>query len=342
MYSKNTIIQGSVMPVIIIICFSFFISGCISLQPVPETIQSELEDAVTRGLDGIIVYVDKPGTSMSYTAGWKNRDKKEVADPDALFKIASISKLYLAAAAAKLVHTQMLYLDQSLAHYLPALKDRIEYADQITVRMLLQHRSGIPEFIDHPDFPWTNPPYNKEVALDLVLNQPADFTPGKKYRYCNTNYLLVGEILDTILGYSHHQFIKSEILIPLGLNNTYSLLSEVNTDELMSGYFVDYAYDIKNNDYSIPGGSMIATAQDVGIFLRALHNGTLLNDDEQTIYSSIYEFEHTGDLPGYLSIARYHEDLDAVVIQFINTSGGRSWSKAESVYRRIIRILEKN
>jgi D-alanyl-D-alanine carboxypeptidase len=116
---------------------------------------------------------------------------------------------------------------------------------------------------------------------------------------------------------------------------------EVSLDDLMSGYFVGYEPDIKQNDYIIPGGSMIATAQDVGVFLRALIDGSLLNESEQEIYSSIYTYEHTGELPGYLSIARYHKDIDAVVILFINTSGGSSWSKTESVYRRIIRILER-
>ena len=178
-------------------------------------------------------------------------------------------------------------------------------------------------------------------TLELVLDMPADFEPDKRYKYSNTNYLLIGEILDSTLGYSHHQYIKREILQALELYDTYSLLREVNLDDVMSGYFVGYDLDIKQNDYIIPGGSMVATAQDVGLFLRALIDGTLLNEEEQEIYSSVYEYEHTGELPGYQSIARYHKDIDAVVILFINTSGGNSWSKAESVYRRIIRILKK-
>jgi hypothetical protein len=77
----------------------------------------------------------------------------------------------------------------------------------------------------------------------------------------------------------------------------------------------------------------------VGIFLRALNDGSLLNDSEQTIYSSIYEYEHTGLLPGYGSIAKYHKDIDTVVIQFVSTSGGYTWNLSEIVYGRIIKIL---
>ena len=65
---------------------------------------------------------------------------------------------------------------------------------------------------------------------------------------------------------------------------------------------------------------MMATAEDVGIFLRALNDGSLLDEYEQAIYSSVYVYGHTGLLPGYYSIARYHEGIDAVVIQFVNTS----------------------
>ena len=101
------------------------------------------------------------------------------------------------------------------------------------------------------------------------------------------------------------------------------------------------AQHMKPLDYVIPGGSMVATAQDVSIFLRALNDGSLLNDEEQAIYSSIYVYEHTGLLPGYQSIARYQKDMDTVVIQFTNTSGGNSWMKSEAIYSRIVRILRK-
>ena len=86
---------------------------------------------------------------------------------------------------------------------------------------------------------------------------------------------------------------------------------------------------------------MVATAEDVGIFLLALNDGSLLNDEEQAIYSSVYKYEHTGLLPGYSSIAKYHKDIDAVVVQFVNTSGGHTWNISEIVYNRIIRILQK-
>ena len=332
-----------VIPSIAIICTSVFTPwGIVKtlIEPLPDTVQEQVNDAVDHGLDGIIVYVDQSGKAPAfYSAGWNNRENKVPADPHVLFKIASISKLYVAAATAKLVSDKVLSLDKTLAEYLPELKGRIEYADQITLRMLLQHRSGIPDWIDDPEFPWGNPPTDVSKVLELVLDDPADFEPGKRYNYSNTNYLLIGDIIDKTLGYSYREYVKREILDPLGLTHTYGLFTDVDPDEVMSGYDTHYDGDVKMLDFVAPSGAMVATAEDVGIFLRALNDGSLLNDEEQAIYSSVYVYEHTGLLPGYQSIARYHRDMDAVVIQFVNTSGGQNWTISETIYKRIIKIM---
>jgi CubicO group peptidase (beta-lactamase class C family) len=334
-----------IMPIVAITCIIIFPPWDAIwawLEPLPDTVQEQVDDSIDHGLDGIIVYVDQTGKAPTfYAAGWKNRENQVLVDPHALFKIASISKLYIAAATAKLVHDKRLSLNKSLADYLPEFTGKIENAEKITLKMMLQHRSGIPNYSDHPNYPWASPYKNNKDTYELVLNMPADFKPDEKYSYSNTNYLLIGEILDKSLGYSHHKYIKDEILTPLQLNNTYSLLSEVNLDNVMSGYFVGYDLDIKYKDFIQPGGSMVATAEDVGIFLRALNDGTLFNDDEQEIYSSIYQYEHTGLLPGYYSIARYHKDIDTIVIQFVNTSGGNSELISNIVYDRIIEILKQ-
>lgn len=314
------------------------------IVPLPDTVAEQLDEALDYEFDGMIVYVDKAGKPPQfYAAGWHDRANKIPAYPQALFKIASISKLYVAVAVAKLVNDQHLFLEKSLGDYLPELVGRIENADQITLRMMVQHRSGIPDFTRTPGY-WEAPPVANHENLELVLDKPADFSPDKDYAYSNTNYLLIGEILDKTLGYSHHQYIKKEILIPLQLNHTYSLLSEVDLDSLMSGYYVGYEADMKSNDFSNPAGSMIATAEDVAIFLRALNDGSVFNEGEQDIYSSIYVYEHTGLLPGYQSIAKYHKTEDMVVIQFNNTTNfdGYQWNLAEIFYKRIVKIATSN
>lgn len=334
-----------IMPIVAVICIVVFPpwDGIWAwLEPLPGTVQEQVDDAIDHGLDGIIVYVDQSGQAPAlYAAGWKDRANRVPADPQALFKIASISKLYIAAAAAKLVRDQSLSLDDTLADLLPELVGRIEYADQITLRMFLQHRSGIPNFTDQDEFDWSRLQADPSENLKLVLNKPAEFEPDTHYRYSNSNYLLIGKILDKVLGYSHQRYIDREILAPLGLTHTYGLLRQADLEEVVSGYHYQLDTDLRGLDYATPGGSMVATAQDVGIFLGALNDGSLLNDDEQAIYSSIYQYEHTGWVPGYQSTARYHGDMDTVVIQFVNTTGGNSEMISNIVYSRIVRILRR-
>lgn len=308
----------------------------------PKSVQEEVDKTLDNGYDGIIVCINQGGKSALYCAGLKDRENQVPADPNSLFKIASISKLYIAAATVKLIADGKLSLESKLAKLIPELEDSIEYSDEITLEMLLQHRSGIPEFIYDEEFASRDPQESYLETANLVFNKGADFKPGKKYSYSNTNYLLIGEILDRTLGYSHHNFIGEEILEPLHLEHTYSLFSEVDSNEVMSGYYIGYNYDLKMNDYTRPGGSMIATAEDVGIFLRALIDGTLLSTEEQELYTSVYKYEHTGWLNGYTSIARYESDIDAVIIQFVNTSKGQTfWIGLERSYNRILRAIKK-
>jgi CubicO group peptidase (beta-lactamase class C family) len=216
------------------------------IAPLPDTVQEQVDDAADQGLDGIIVYVDQAGESPEfYAAGWKNKLTQEPADPHALFKIGSIHKLYIATAVAKLANSGSLSLDDTFADHLPDLVGRIEYADQITLRMMVQHRSGIPNFTDHAEFDWFTPQTDDDKNLELILDEPADFKPDARYRYSNTNYLLLGRILDKVLGYSHHQYVYDEILAPLGLTNTYFSLDQVEYDDVVSGYWYGYDDDLR-------------------------------------------------------------------------------------------------
>jgi len=126
------------------------------ILPLPDTVQEQVDEAIGHGFDGMIVYVDEGGKPPAfYAGGWKDRENKIPADPKALFKIASISKLYAAVSIAKLAKDNRLSLDETLADYFPELVGRIENAEMITLRLMVQHRSGIPNFTDNPKY-WEN------------------------------------------------------------------------------------------------------------------------------------------------------------------------------------------
>ncbi|PKG43920.1 serine hydrolase domain-containing protein [Psychroflexus sp. MES1-P1E] len=304
--------------------------------PLPDTVQEQVNEAIGHGFDGMIVYVDQAGKPPEYyTGGWKDRKNKIPADPKSLFKLASISKLYIAVAATKLVKEKRLAFDKPLTDYLPELKGRIENAEEITLKMMVQHRSGIPNYTDNSAY-WLDEQGNGQNALDFALDLPASFAPDQGYEYSNTNYLLLRRIMDHVLGYSHSDYIKEKILEPLDLKNTFFSITEVDLDDVMSGYYVGYEDDFKAREYG-----MLATAEDVGIFLRALNDGSVFNEGEQEIYP--YEYNHGGLVVGYQSIAEYHKDSDAVVVQFINTTDfeGYEWNLSEIIINRIVKIIKK-
>lgn len=306
------------------------------ILPLPDTIEEQVNEAIGHGFDGMIVYVDQADKEPAfYTGGWKNRENKIPADPNSLFKIASISKLYAAVAITKLAKEERLSLDDKLSDYFPELVGRIEYADAITIKMMVQHRSGIPNFTDNPAY-WHNEQENGKKALEFAIDLPASFKPNKGYEYSNTNYLLLRQIIDDVVEYSHEQYIKEKILIPLNLNNTFFSTAEVDLDNVMSGYYVGYEEDFRANE-----NGMLATAQDVGIFLRALNDGSVFDEGEQDLYPYVYD--HGGLVIGYQSLAEYHKDIDAVVVQMINTTdfNGYEWNLSEIIINRVVKIIRK-
>lgn len=308
------------------------------ILPLPDTVQEQLDEAIGHGFDGVVVYIDQGGQPPQYFAsGWHDRDAKIPAKPEALFKIASIGKLYDAVAVTKMVSSGRLSLDKTLAHYMPELAGTIDNAEQITLRNMIQHRSGIPNYTDAPNY-WVAPSMTYEEILTSIQGLPANFEPDEDYEYCNTNYLLLGKIMDKVLGYENSRFKQEKILTPLNLTHTYASLNEAKMDDVMSGYHVGHPYDLKADDLG-----MVATAEDVGIFLRALNDGSLFEEGEKEIYSSIYKFQHAGWVPGYQSFAEYHEDEDVVLVAFYSTTDPKlyNWNLSEIINSRIVKTLRK-
>ncbi|APE05321.1 serine hydrolase [Alteromonas sp. RW2A1] len=306
--------------------------GLYYLKPLPSTLQQELDQFIDEGIDGVVVYVDrKDHEPVFYTSGHINRDTPTPIHPDALFKIASIAKLYDAAAIIKLVGEGRVKLGGYLSDYLPETRGRIANADQITVQMLLQHRSGIPNFTDHELFHWGELEID---VIDLIYDQPANFKPGIDYQYSNSNYFLLQKIIAQITGAPHGEYIKRTLLKPLGLSNTYFSTNEVDKKHLVSGYHLGYDDDLRHLEHGY-----VSTAKEVAIFIRALNEGTFFSDYEAQLYSANYQYGHTGWVLGYQSVARYFEQEDMVVVQFVSTTGNDLAILNNILYERVIEII---
>lgn len=312
----------------------------VAIMPLPANIQTQLHASLDAGLDGVILYVDTADKAPQRLAlGWHNRAQRQPARVDALFRIASISKLYVATVVVKLVHRGELSLDRTVVSYLPDIGEYIQDADKITLRMLLQHRSGIANYSDHPQYPWFSSDVSSAQKLSLLAGQPLLFAPNSQYQYSNSNFLLIGEIILAATHMTYEQHIKSLILSPLALSNTFVASDGIDDERVMSGYHSGVTEDLKALRHLGPSGSITASAEDVARFVRALNTGDLLTPPEQALYGALYPFEHTGLLPGYSSIVRYLSDIDTVIVLFVSNSGGDTWALVETTFQRIARII---
>ena len=302
------------------------------------TIDGVLDNAVTRGVDGVLLSVVRDNDEVeNYSAGESSRASREPMPVDAVFKMASVSKLYIAVAVIQLVESGELTLGDTIAERLPELAGRIENSEVITLRLLLQHRSGVPDFDSQFGFSWRDSHPDLQTVLDYALDLPADFPPNARYEYSNTNYLLLGLIMDRVLGYSHHVHIQNFILGPLALNDTWHLLEQADKSRLVRGYWD--GSDTTDQDYVVPGGSMLGTGEDIARFLHALATGELLEPEAQAVYEEVYWLEHSGWLPGYQTIARYEPLLDATIVLHVNTTGGGSEQVLSDTYDRVFSLL---
>lgn len=177
-----------------------------------------------------------PGVSMAVyseaegwwagSKGYASVEKKIPMQNCHLQYIQSVSKSYIAVEILQLKEQGKIDLDATITKYLPARYSKyIKNAEKITVRMLLNHRSGVPEYNQDPEFvsevilhPLKD--FSSEDCLKAIANKDLQFTPGSKYQYTNTNYLLLSLIGDAITG-DHAAYIKANIFKPLGLNNSY-------------------------------------------------------------------------------------------------------------------------
>ena len=250
--------------------------------------QKIIDEVLQDDRPGIALRVTTPEFEYFETRGYADWENKIPYEKDHLSRIASVTKTFIATLTLMLHVEGELDLDEPITSYLPeSMTSHIQYADQITIRQLLNHTSGIFDTGDNPAW-WAaqfeNPTkeWTDAEALEFAYDQPAYFEPGTGFAYSNTNYQLTGLILDEVLGHHHSEELRSRILDPLGLSSTfYEQHEQFDRDRLTHGYFdfdgdgiaEDY-YDLRIDTGHADGG-LISTVEDMEVFITALFK----NDD---------------------------------------------------------------
>ena len=258
-------------------------------------LQAILKSSGIPGISAAIVWDD--GRRWSGAVGSADLATRRLMTPDTAFALASVSKTFTAAVVLQLVGEGSLALDQPVAPLLPAFK----LDPRITVRMLLDHTSGLPDYflnpkIDkqlqaRPDAAWT--------ALQAWRYVPAKRpVPGTTWRYSNSNYLLLGELVKVVTGKPLATEVRARILDPLGLTAAWFQVAEKPRADGATGYrrvartgggvrYVAVAppstvMPFRSVVTAAGGaGSIAATALDAALWMRAFAGGDVLSPDLQ-------------------------------------------------------------
>jgi CubicO group peptidase (beta-lactamase class C family) len=153
---------------------------------------------------------------------------------DTKFRIGSLTKQFTAASILLLQERGKLSVNEPIKTYLPDVPDTWR---KVTVDNLLTHTSGIPNFTGSPDFSaYKLQSHTPEESVALVRDKPLDFEPGAKFYYSNTNYVLLGQIIEHVSGMSYASFLHQNIFIPVGMTDTGVDVDSAILPERAQGY----------------------------------------------------------------------------------------------------------
>ncbi|HWE45905.1 MAG TPA: serine hydrolase domain-containing protein [Caulobacteraceae bacterium] len=290
---------------------------------------------------GVVIVAVHGRPLLRRAYGSANREWNAPVTPDTVFRIGSTTKQFTAAAIMQLVEAGKVRLDDPIGAY---VQNTPPSWAGITLRHLLTHTSGIPDYTQANGFIRITAPLNlkPDQIVDLVRNQPLDFAPGSKFQYDNTGYVLLGMVIERVSGESYGDYIRVHVLRPLGLDQTaYDDAADI-VPRRAAGYWLSDGV-VKNaramtTSLAYAAGGLRSTADDLLRWDQALHSGKLLRPESVaamfTDYGHGYGFgafvetrhghrlwDHGGNLPGFSSAFEHFPDDGLTVIVLTNIEG---------------------
>lgn len=240
------------------------------------------------------------------------------------YRIGSISKMFTATMIFQLIEEGKLSLNAPLSTWYPQLPN----ATKITISNMLDHRSGLHNFTNAPGyFASMTKPHTEEEMLATFEKQTPDFEPDTKAAYSNTNFVLLGYIIEKITRKSYPEELKARIVSKLGLKDTYyGAKTDVKNNEAYSYAFTDGWTQRPETDMGIPGGAgaILSTPTDLVKFAEALFGGKLISQEHLNLMKTQKEnygmamfvlnfddkigYGHNGGIDAFTSILTYFPD----------------------------------
>lgn len=252
-----------------------FESAAFAEQDLTNAMQKIADATVEGGAPGALIHVRKGGETFDVTAGLANKATTQPMRAELPLRVASISKIYTATVIHSLANQGVLNLDTTLNEILPQdVLSGVPNAKEATVRQLLYHTSGIPDYYDLRSYlfeDWREP-ISLERMLPHVRRMNATGAPGEKYTYSNTGFLYLGAVAEAVSGRPLKELITAFVIEPLELSSTFYNVRQTS-DQDIHGYGT-YLRPWKDAtiywEHSGPDSGIMASASDVALFLEAL------------------------------------------------------------------------
>lgn len=237
-----------------------------------------IKESKIPGLSVAVVFLDGRKIERSY--GYANLEYKAPVEKDSIFEIGSVSKTFTTIGIMILQEEKKLSVNDKLSKYFPQYPN----GDDITLKNLLLHTSGIHELIDIEPFKsnqmknWT-----PQEEVEMIKSVPLDFEPGQKAQYSNPGCILLGLIIEKVTGQPYSEFLQERICKPLGMSNTFLGSNSRIIPKRTSGYILSRE-GIQNTPYasaSAPyaSGGIMSTASDLAKLIKAFQPGVLLTKE---------------------------------------------------------------
>lgn len=231
------------------------------------------------------------------SVGYADVENAIKANEHSKYRIGSISKTFTAVLLMKAVEENLLDLNQTIDKFFP----EIVQAENITIRHLLSHRSGIHNFTnDEAYLSWNTQPKTESELREIIAAAGIDFEPGSKASYSNSNFVLLTFILEKSFGKSYRELLTTYITEPLQLENTF-VGGKINTqnNECKSYSYLENWKEAPETDLSIPlgAGAIVSTPVDMVKFSDALFGGKLLKKEGLDLMKEIKDNFGLGLLP---------------------------------------------
>lgn len=264
-----------------------------AINPKNQNYQRLLNDIVQSGVPGIMMSINTPQHGLWLGASGKadlagNIDMR----PCNISRFGSIVKTFTAVTIMLLKEEGKLRLDDKITQYLPAeILKNIENSDKATIRQMLQHSSGIFNYIQDLKFQTASlnnlvKVWQPDELLSYARNRDAYFEPGEDVRYSNTGYILLGMIIEKVEGKPFYNVFNEKLFTPLQLNKTSFAATNPIPEGLVRGYVDFYSnLNVINSteysgwDYYTADGGLISTPYDITRFLESLMKGKILTSE---------------------------------------------------------------